>query len=170
MNKPSAPKGYNTINPFVITKDAPKFIEFVKELFGATDSKEGFTLDTDGLVLHAELYIGDSTILVAERKPNWVFSPAFLQIYVDDIEVVHKKAEELGATIVTEPTPFYGGDTFSRIKDPFDNLWWVYQHDAGAAEVDWDAEDTAGDASWEPTKEMTYIHDTLIDAMDKLGK
>jgi PhnB protein len=119
------PEGYNSINPFIITKGAIKFIRFLEEVFGAKEVKEAYTMDTDGLLLHAELKFGNSTIRIADTKEGWPFTPSLLQIYVEDVEKTLKRAEELGSKIVTRPTDFYG-DIFSRFVDPWDNLWWVY--------------------------------------------
>lgn len=114
---PARPAGSNTINPFLMTDDAARIIDFVIEVFGATDVPEARTVDTDGLILHSELRIGDSVITVADRKPDWPFTPGFIQVYVDDVEGTLARAVGLGARIVTRPTDFFG-DTFSRFADP----------------------------------------------------
>ena len=169
MHTPTLPDGYNTVNPFVITKDALGYIAFVKDVFGAEEDAAAHTMDTDGLLLHAELIIGNSRIMVADTKPNWPTTPSLLQLYVDDVEATLARAKKHGARIVTKPTDFFG-DSFSRFIDPWNNLWWVYQH-IPQAEAQWDTSgDEAGDASWEPTEEMQYLHDTLLEAMEQLNK
>ncbi|MPS76133.1 MAG: glyoxalase, partial [Microbacterium sp.] len=80
------PAGSNTVNPFLMTDDAARIIDFVIEVFDASDVPQARTLDTDGLILHSELRIGDSMITVADRKPDWPFTPGFLQVYVVDVE------------------------------------------------------------------------------------
>ena len=169
MHTPKLPDGYNTVNPFVIIKDAPAYIAFVKEVFGAEEDPAAHTMDTDGLLLHAELTIGNSRVMVADTKPNWPTTPSLLQIYVDGIEETLGRAKKHGAQVVTEPTDFFG-DRFSRFIDPWNNLWWVYQH-IPQSETQWDAADSeASDTSWEPTEEMKYLHDTLLKAMEQLDK
>jgi len=164
----SVPKGYSTINPFIITKDATKFIEFLERVFGAKEVKEAHTMDTDGLLLHAEFKIGDSTVMVADTKEGWPFTPSLLQIYVEDVEKTLKRADELGAKIVTKPTDFYG-DIFSRFVDPWDNLWWVYQHNG---EISGDKNTKSeNDATWDTgSSGLNYIHDTLLETMKRLGR
>jgi PhnB protein len=161
---PAAPTGYATVNPFIITSDANGLIDFLKQVFGATERPEARTLDHDGLLLHAELAIGNATIMFGERKPGWPFTPSLLQVYVDDVEATLEVARQLGATVVTEPTDFFG-DTFSRFRDPWSNLWWVYRHGA-----DWtgDAAATGAEAWEQASPELTYIHDTLLTAMPQL--
>ena len=165
---PAAPAGYATVNPFVITHDANGLIDFLEQVFGATERPEARTLDHDGLLLHAELVVGSATIMFGERKPGWPFTPSLLQVYVDDVEATLGVARRLGATVVTEPTDFYG-DTFSRFRDPWSNLWWVYRHGGQAWTGDEESADATGAGEWEQASpELTYIHDTLLTAMPQL--
>lgn len=175
---PAIPAGSNTVNPFLMTDDAPRIIAFLVDVFGAVDVPEARTLDTDGLILHSELRIGDSVVIVADRKPDWPFTPGFVQVYVDDVEATLARAVERGARIVTAPTDFFG-DTFSRFADPAGNLWWVYRH-APDAEADGfaDAEEWGAPGSDEGVEqedwsaftspELEYIHESLVDAMRAL--
>jgi hypothetical protein len=106
--------------------------------------------------------------MVADRKEDWPFTPSLLQVYVSDVKATLARAEKNGATIITTPTDFYG-DILSRVKDPWNNMWWIYQHTE--QEIDWSAaRDEAAGADWsnEPTKELTYIHDTLLAGMSEL--
>ena len=180
MTIPAAPTGYKTVNPFVITADAAGLIEFVTAVFGGKEVPEAHTLDDDGLILHSEVVIGDSIVMIADRKPDWPVTPGLLQVYVDDVPATLAAAVERGARVVTDPTEFFG-DVLSRAVDAWGNLWWIYQHsgeeqswgaDADAAEA-WDASgDTADAADWssEATPELTYIHDTLLEAMRGLAR
>jgi len=93
MNKPSIPSGHNTVNPFIITKDAPKLIGFLEKVFDAKEDPAAHTLDTDGLLLHSELAIGDSIVMVADVKPGWPFTPSLLRVYVDDVDETLKRAK-----------------------------------------------------------------------------
>jgi uncharacterized glyoxalase superfamily protein PhnB len=164
-NNPAAPAGYATVNPFIITHDADGLIDFLKRVFGATERPEARTMDDDGLLLHAELVIGNATIMFGERKPDWPFTPSLLQVYVDDVESTLEAARQLGATVVTEPTGFFG-DTFSRFRDPWSNLWWVYRREESA---DWAGDAADGVEEWDQASpELTYIHDTLLTAMRQL--
>lgn len=163
---PARPAGSNTINPFLMTDDAARIIAFLIDVFGAVDVAEARTLDTDGLILHSELRIGDSVITVADRKPDWPFTPGFIQVYVDDVEGTLERAQRLGARIVTRPTDFFG-DTFSRFSDPSGNLWWVYRHEPQAVS-EWSAESDAEDWSDFTSPELEYIHESLVAAMSAL--
>ncbi|GAA2275057.1 hypothetical protein GCM10009853_031340 [Glycomyces scopariae] len=171
---PPVPAGSNTVNPFIVAEGAAALIAFLIEVFGAEDVPEARTLDTDGLILHAELRIGDSLLTVADRKPDWPFTPALTRIYVDDVAAVLDRAEKLGGRVLTRPTDFFG-DTLARFQDPAANLWWVYQH-APEAVQDWSA-DAAGEGEWQAdgeeaadwssftTPELEYINTSLNEAM-----
>jgi PhnB protein len=171
---PAAPEGYATVNPFIITRDANGLIDFLKQVFRASERPEARTLDHDGLLLHAELAVGNATIMFGERKPGWPVTPSLLQVYVDDVETTLSVARQHGATVVTEPTDFFGA-TFSRFRDPWGNLWWVYRHGGQTSAGDEASADWTGDAAatgaeeWARTSpELTYIHDTLMTAMQQL--
>jgi PhnB protein len=80
------PEGYHTVNPWVIPKEASEFIEFLKKVFNAKETEEARTPDSDGLLIHAEVTIGDSTIMIFDSKPDWPATPSFLQVYVQDAD------------------------------------------------------------------------------------
>lgn len=138
---PAAPEGYRTINPFIITKDAAKVIEFCEDVFGGGSQKDALTYEPDGSILHSEVRIGDSLVQVADRQAGWPYTPSLLQIYVDNLDETLAKAEKRGAVIITKPTEFLGA-LFSRIKDAQGNMWWVYQYlgesDRGEESGEWE--------------------------------
>lgn len=181
---PALPAGSNTVNPFIVADGAAELIDFLIEVFGAEDVPEARTLDTDGLILHAELRVGDSLLTVTDRKPDWPFTPALIRVYVDDVDAVLGRAEKLGGRVVTRPTDFFG-DTLARFQDRSQNLWWVYRHDPDAAQswsddtAEWretasaepQEEGAASETGWESfsTPELEYIHSTLHEAMRSLS-
>jgi len=177
MAKPLAPEGYNTVNPFIITQDALAVIDFLREVFGGEELEAAHTVDDDGQLLHAEVRIGDSIVMLADRKPDWPYTPSLLQVYVDDLDETLARARRLGARVVTEPTGFFGA-TMSRVLDPWGNLWWIYRQDPDAAwsEAEWSAAAQADSTSEKTGDEwgggtdpgLTYIHDTLLEAMRNL--
>ena len=165
---PTRPEGYQTVNPFIITKCAPELIEFLKVVFDGTEIPEARTIDTDGLLLHSEVRIGDSILMIADTKPAWPSTPSLLRVYVDNVERTLERATLRGAEVVTRPTDLFG-DLLSRFIDPWDNLWWVYQHTG--LPTDW--ESSAPTEEWGiggTTPELEYIHRTLLEAMVKLAR
>lgn len=168
MSAPAAPEGYATVNPFIITSDADELARFVIEVFGGEERVEARTVDDDGLLLQAEVRVGTTTIMLAERKPDWPFTPSLLQVYVDDLDAALERALARGARLITKPTDFFGTG-FARIQDPSANIWWIWQHgemvwEEPSGEKDWTA-DEQGDGWGEVSPELAYIHDTLLEAM-----
>lgn len=143
------PSGHNTINPFVAVADARGFIDFVVEVFGGKETVEVRTPDRDGKLIHAEVVVGNSTVMMCDSKDDWSFTPALLQIYTENSESTLKKATDAGGTIITPTSSFYGGYTLARILDPWRNLWWIYApgtepvsgQEVRKAETNWHDED-----------------------------
>ena len=171
MSIPAAPEGYATVNPFIITRGAEEITAFIVEVFGGVERLESRTVDVDGLLLQGEVVVGTTTIMLAERKPGWGFTPSFLQIYVDDLDATIERAVARGARVLTRPTDFFG-TVFSRVQDPRGNIWWIWQH----GEMVWDEEAHAdawdGDAPAEDwgavSPELDYIRSSLMEIMADL--
>jgi PhnB protein len=64
MATKSIPDGYHTVTPYLIVKGAAAAIEFYKRVFGATELMR--MPSPDGRIGHAEIKIGDSTIMLAD--------------------------------------------------------------------------------------------------------
>jgi len=69
MTAKAVPEGYHTLTPFLTIRDAARAIEFYKQAFGATE--RGVNKGPDGKVMHAELVIGDSIIMLADEFPEF---------------------------------------------------------------------------------------------------
>jgi hypothetical protein len=100
--------------------------------------------------------------MIADSKEDWPFTPAFIQIYVPNIQKILDKVKNEGATIITEKSKFYGGYNIARIQDPFGNIWWLYEPE-NESNATYDKTDT----SWHERK-PSYIYTTLVDAMKGL--
>lgn len=116
-----------TLNPFVILDDAAGFIAFAEQVFDAAEVVAARTPTPDGKLIHAELRMGDSLLLLADSQEGWGRHPGMFQVWVSDAETLVARAVERGAALVTPPTPFYGSLTLARVEDPWGNLWWLYQ-------------------------------------------
>ncbi len=136
----SVPRAGAVLNPFVIVDDAAGLITFVSEVFDVSETAEARTPMPDGKLIHAELRLGTVDLMVADRLDGWSARPGLLQLWVRDTATVVERAVARGATVVTEPTPFYGGTTLARMLDPWQNLWWLYAPAPGQPDPtpDWD--------------------------------
>lgn len=160
------PSGENTINGFVIVDGAAELIEFLIAVFGATEISEARSPDVfagDGTLIHAEARIGNSKIMLADRKPDWPFTPALTQVYVSDPVETLRSAVDHGATVVTDVSPFYGGYDIARFLDPWHNVWWLFAPaDDIEASEEWD------ESRWEKPVEPGPVYTTLVEAMRNL--
>ena len=129
------PPGGHTLNPFAIVDGAAGLITFVEEVFGGKERAEARTPTPSGALIHAEVRIGDSVLLLADRQPGWPARPALLQVYVHDAQHALDRAVDREAVVITEVTPFYGGEDLARFQDPWGNIWWLYAPARGGAAV-----------------------------------
>ena len=154
---------YNKVNPFVIIKGgATGFIDFVERVFDAEENKQVRTPDRDGTLIHAEVQIGDSMILLADSKEDWPFTPSFLQVYVDNAQETLNRAEKEGAQIITNVSIFYNGLKLARIKDNWGNIWWLYEKMNQNSLVE-----NKSATDWH-NKKPSVIYTTLMQAMKNL--
>jgi PhnB protein len=135
MNEKPIPHGYHAATPYLIVKDAPKAIEFYKAAFGAT---ELFRLvDLDGRLVHADIKIGDSPIMVVEEIAAWGnFSPhspeggtsCRVHLLVEDVDAVANRALAAGAKILIPIADQFYGQRGGRLEDPFGHVWAIATH------------------------------------------
>lgn len=120
------PDGYHTITPFIVVKNIQGLIKFLKE---ALDAKEIFKMETpDGKVMHAEIKIGDSIIMMGESSDKYPPKTAALYVYVKDVDKTYKQAIKAGATSTMEPANQFYGDRTAGLSDDFGNTWWLGTH------------------------------------------
>jgi PhnB protein len=165
------PPGYGSVNPFVAVRGpggAPAFVRFVVDVLGGRETRAAHTVDADDLLIHAEVRVGDSTIMFCDAKPHWAFTPALLQVYVRDVDAVVARARSAGAEIVTEPTAFHGRQRLARWRDPWSNLWWLFEYGPDST-----APSEAPDElpSWrpDPSAPPSYVHRSIDDALSRLA-
>lgn len=120
------PDGYHTVTPVLTVHGAAKLIEFLKQAF---DAKEVYQLPgPNGIVMHAEVKIGDSMVMLGEATDEWKPMPATVALYVEDVDVWYKRALGAGATSVREPADQFYGDRSAGVKDFAGNQWWIHTH------------------------------------------
>ena len=115
------PAQYNRLMPYLIVPNANQFIEFMKEVFGAT--VQHLTPRSEGIIMHGELRIGESVIMFADTTEEFTSRPAGIFIYVESTDETYKNAIAAGATSIMEPMKQPYGYTCG-FHDPFGNDWW----------------------------------------------
>src|SRR5271165_1495476 len=128
------PDGYHTLTPFMTVRDAARAIEFYKAAFGAVE--RGVMKGPDGKVMHAELMIGDSILMMSDEFPEFGSlspqaiggSPLGLHIYVDNVDAAFDRAVIAGAQVEMPVMDQFWGDRYGRLKDPFGHKWSIATH------------------------------------------
>ncbi len=120
------PEGCHSITPYLIVRGADQLLEFLKQAFGA-EERERFRRP-DGTIMHAEVKIGDSLVMLAEANEQWPARPAALYLYVPDTDATYGRALDSGAASVMEPADQFYGDRNAGVTDPSGNIWWIGTH------------------------------------------
>jgi len=137
------PEGYHSVTPYLIVKGAAKAIEFYKQAFGATERTR--MEQADGRIGHAEIQIGDSTIMLADEFPERNIrgpeslggTPVMIHLYIDDVDTVAKRAVAAGAKEIRPVQDQFYGDRSGMFADPFGHQWNIATHveDLSAEEI-----------------------------------
>jgi PhnB protein len=117
------PAEHQTIMPYLILQGALKFIDFTKNVFGATETNTK-ALREDGTVMHAEITLNGSTIMITDEITDWAKQTANLFVYVPNADETYKKALENGAVSLMGLSDQDYGRTCG-VTDPFGNVWWI---------------------------------------------
>ncbi len=120
------PESYHTVTPYLIVPRAARLIEFLKSAFDATEGHRSSR--PDGAIMHAEVKIGDSVIMMGEPMGEFQPMPSMLYVYVADTDAAYKRALAAGATTMMEPADQFYGDRNAGVKDMCGNLWWIATH------------------------------------------
>jgi PhnB protein len=120
------PVGYHTVTPYLTVRGAEKVIEFLKQAFGG-EPKEALKRP-DGSVMHAQVKIGDSLVMIADESEMAKATPSTLYLYVPNVDAVYERAVKAGGKSIMEPTDMFYGDRSGGVKDPSDNSWFLATH------------------------------------------
>ena len=128
------PQGYHSLTPYLVVNDAARAIDFYQRAFGA---KESVRMDApSGKIGHAELKIGDSTLMLSDEMPGSGSrspqalggSPVGIFLYVEDVDATFNQAVSAGAKADAPPADMFWGDRFGKLTDPFGHSWMLATH------------------------------------------
>jgi PhnB protein len=128
------PAGCHSANAYLIVANASDAIAFYVKAFGARQTAR---IDMpDGRVMHAEIQIGDSRLMLAEENPQWGTkspltlggSPMQVMLYVKDVDAFVARAVAAGATVAMPIADQFWGDRYGKVADPFGHVWSVATH------------------------------------------
>ncbi len=128
------PEGYHSLTPGLVARNAAAAIEFYKKAFGAEEVTR--MTGPDGSVMHAEIRIGDSVVMLGDENPSFGTlsplstngTPSSLHLYVDDADAAFERALRAGATVRYPLENAFWGDRYGKVTDPFGHGWSVATH------------------------------------------
>jgi PhnB protein len=128
------PKGYHTVTPSLMVDGAAKAIDFYKKAFGAEEVSR--FPGPDGKIMHAEIRIGDSTIMLGDEMPDHGGkgprklggTPVGFFVYRENVDAEWKRAIDAGAKEIMPLVDQFWGDRAGCVEDPFGHKWWLAQH------------------------------------------
>ncbi|MEX0675620.1 MAG: VOC family protein [Pirellulales bacterium] len=129
------PDGYHTVTPYLIIKGAAAALDFYKKAFSATEKMRMADPKTNQIG-HAEITIGDSTIMLADEHPDMGYrspkslggTPVSIMLYVEDVDAVAKQALAAGAKEMRPVQDQFYGDRSGTFEDPFGHVWTISTH------------------------------------------
>lgn len=124
MQKNFKPTGYNSASPYFVIQNAKKFVDLLKQLFNATQHR---TFNRpDGSIMHTELKIDDSIIMLSEASENFPANNHLMHVYVPNADDTYKKALALGCKSLEAPSQKEGDpDKRGGFQDFAGNMWYI---------------------------------------------
>jgi PhnB protein len=121
------PDGYHTVTPYITVREAAKVVDFLKQAFGAEPTHQPITRP-DGKIMHAEVKIGDSRVMLAEESEMAKPSMSTLYLYFANVDSMYRQAIKAGGKTIMEPTDMFYGDRCGGVVDPLGNHWGIATH------------------------------------------
>lgn len=128
------PDGFNTLTPHIVVQDAARAIDFYKKAFGAQEQTRHLAPDGKS-VMHAQLKIGNSVLMLANEFPPMAVSPkarggtsVTLHIYVENVDAAFDRAVKAGCTVKMPLSDQFWGDRYGQVEDPFGHSWSIATH------------------------------------------
>ena len=123
LTGPAVPEGVRTVTPFVHAPDAARYIEFLTRALGAVEERRDAS--PDGRVNYARVRIGTAAIELGAAGSEAELMPGRFYVYAADVDAVHARAVEAGATSMWAPSLAPYGEYVGGIKDPLGNEWYI---------------------------------------------
>jgi PhnB protein len=130
------PAHLRTVTPRLVVRDGVGALEFYVRAFGA-EAIGDFFEGPDGKVIHAEMRIGDSVVMVTEDtadgapavapESNAGAVTAVMVTYWEDVDAAWEKAVEAGAEVIYPLADQFYGERGGRLRDPFGQQWMLSQ-------------------------------------------
>jgi PhnB protein len=117
------PDSYSTVSPYLIVDGAAATIDFLTRVFDAVELRR--FPDPAGKLMHAEVRIDDTVVMIADSTGSWPAVPSHVHVYVSDVDATHRRALEHGAVSVQQPVKKEDADKRGGVKDAGGTTWWI---------------------------------------------
>lgn len=117
------PEGYTSVSPYLIVDGAGRTIDFLVRVFDAVELRRH--ADETGRIMHAEVRIDDTVVMLAEANTTWPPIQAQMHVYVPNVDATYRRALDAGATSVQEPVKKEDADKRGGVKDAAGTTWWI---------------------------------------------
>jgi PhnB protein len=127
--KKAVPEGFHTVTPQLTLDNAATAIDWYKKALGAEEI--GVHKGPDGKVMHAELRIGNSILMMndammgAKGPQMQGGSPASLWLYVEDCDSLFNRAVSAGGQVKMPMADQFWGDRSGAFVDPSGYTWTI---------------------------------------------
>lgn len=128
----AVPEGYHTVTPSLTFDDAAAAIAWYQKALNAKEVSRA--VGPDGKIMHAELQIGDSRVMLNDavmglRGPKAMGgSPISLWLYVTDCDALFEQAVAAGGTVKYAMSDQFWGDRSGSFTDPHGYTWTIATH------------------------------------------
>lgn len=123
MSTQYKPDGYNDVSAYLVVDGAAGTIDFLKRVFD-TEELRAYRRE-DGSVMHAEVRLGDTVVMIADAVEGWPALPAHVHVYVPDVDATYRRATGAGAEPVQEPVQKDDEDKRGGFRDAGGTTWWI---------------------------------------------
>lgn len=118
------PINYNSVSPYLVVQGAQRMIELLEKIFNAEALRRHD--NPDDSIMHAEVRIDDSIIMVGDAGDGYAPNQSLIHIYVPNIKETFSKAIELGCEAIEKPVHKKGQpDMRGQFKDFAGNTWAI---------------------------------------------
>ncbi len=85
------PEGYASVSTYIVADRAQRVVDFLVEGFGATQLRR-FDLP-DGSIMHAEVQIDDTVVMITDSGEDHAAFPVWLHVYVPEVDATYERLE-----------------------------------------------------------------------------
>lgn len=114
---------YRTVTPYLVVSDADAELTFLTAAFDGTIAL--CSRDAENRVVHAEVTIGDSLVMVGQANEQYTPRAASLYLWLPDVDRTYQRALDAGGSSVAAPEDKPYGHRNAGVVDPNGVSWWI---------------------------------------------